>query len=247
MGTQGKILLAGDVESGLKNLLCPLQERGHQCSWVDSRESAMSLLRTTPFDLFINGLLHDGHPDVQMVSGINSVNKGIPVLIVTERPSIESAAAAVKLSVAAYIIEPYNMGEVLSVIDEHVAACKSHRACSSILERIESWTKEVSSLEKFLNSDQGAPDRLKLHDFVPLTIGRILGSVLDLKTLLDVVTEKETEYETCHLLACPRLAAYQEMMRDTIGTLEKTKSYFKSHDLHELRLRLEEFLKSHKI
>ncbi|MCE5230709.1 hypothetical protein LLG95_14105 [bacterium] len=246
MKIRGKILLAGDIESGLKNLLCPLQERGHRCSWVDARESAASLLKSAAFDLFICGLEHHDEPDMDLVGRINSVNQGIPVLIVTRNPSVESAARAVRLGVKAYLIEPFDLDEVLELVEQNVSVCQERRACSSVLERMEGWTKEVSTLEKYLNQDHGEPDRLELQKFVPLTIGRILGSVLDLKTLLDAVAEKETEYHTCHLLACPRLNACEGMLRETIATIEKTKNYFKSRDLHELRVRLEQFLKDHK-
>ena len=49
----------------------------------------------------------------------------------------------------------------------------------------------------------------------------------------------------CHLFDCPRLEALTEALNQTIDVLEKTKGSFKSKELGQLRVKLEEVVAKH--
>lgn len=245
MITRGKVLLAGPPDAAQQDLIEKLQQNGHQCLAAADRPQALELLAGSGFDLIVSQLHHNGQPDLAVARARDGVNQGIPVILLTATPSIESATEAIQLAVAAYLIKPCKSEDLLALIEQCISVGKSRRVCSDILERMENWSKDMGRLEKYLNAGTATPpDRVNMETFIPLTIGRILGSLMDLKALLDVASEKAPDHDPCHLLACPRLHACHEMIGETIGTLEKTKNYFKSRDLHELRIRLEHFLKN---
>lgn len=245
MITRGKILLAGTVDTDLINLTQRLEQSGHHCLSANDHDTAIEMLGASNFDLLVNQLHRDGAPDLDVVRAREPLNRGIPTIILTDSPTLESATEAIQLAVTAYLIKPCDTGELFRTIEECIGKTRSRRACFDILERMDSWSREMGSVEKYLRSShEEAPDSVDIKTFVPLTMGRILGSLMDLKALLDVAAEKDSGREACHLLACPRLHACHALIGETIGTLEKTKNYFKSRDLHELRVRLEEFLRS---
>lgn len=246
MIARGKVLFAGKFDSMTRDIIDRLEKEGHHCYQAIDRNNAISFLRKTIVDVFVTELEFDGRPDMQVIRSIDSINKGVPVILITGNPSVETAAEAVRLSLAAYLIKPYEGEELYELMVGCISGNQARRTCSDMMDRMEKWTSDMASLERYLNSGVGSPVKFNMQNFVPLTIGRVLGAVLDLKALLDIAANKRGEHDVCHMLSCPRLNAFQEMTHDTIVTLEKTKNYFKSRDLHELRLRLEQFLKDQK-
>jgi hypothetical protein len=83
-----------------------------------------------------------------------------------------------------------------------------------------------------------------METFINVTLHSIIQSLAGLRNVTEAVAHLGGEQSVCNLVDCPRLEALSGALKDTIGTLEKTKSAFKSKELGELRRRLEGLLGS---
>jgi hypothetical protein len=78
---------------------------------------------------------------------------------------------------------------------------------------------------------------------VPQLLGAMLGrmgeTLLDMKHLLDLSATGEGE-RICSVQNCPRLEIYHRIFQEGIEVLERTKGAFKSRNLEDLRLKMED-------
>ena len=70
-----------------------------------------------------------------------------------------------------------------------------------------------------------------------------MGAFMDLRHLASGPDQEKTRTGVCHLFDCPRLRRFSAALQETIETIEKSKSAFKSKELGDLRRRLEQLVK----
>jgi hypothetical protein len=69
------------------------------------------------------------------------------------------------------------------------------------------------------------------------------GLLSDMNSLFKVALGEDPGSLPCISGQCPRLDSYEQLTRDSIRVLEQTRHSFKSKELGELRLKLEQQLK----
>jgi DNA-binding NtrC family response regulator len=133
MKTRGSILLADD-EAKIRTLLTKaLTEEGHEVVTTDSGREARRLLGTRVFDvLIVDNLMPD-------MTGLDVIRDLTATVVESERPqllmmtahaTVESAIAAMKLGALDYLQKPFEIDELLVVVEramEHQRLRTQHR------------------------------------------------------------------------------------------------------------------------
>jgi CheY-like chemotaxis protein len=235
MTIAGQILLADDDETFTHAAAELLRREGYECETVADGASALTRTRDRPFDLLIADLEMPGNTNLQLVRDIAGEGRGLPVIILTGYPSVQSAVACIELPVAAYLLKPVDYPLLSQKVRAAVSRFRSYQMMQNTESRLKSYREEFSNTAAALPVTGGSP----VDVFLALTLRNVMGSLTDLEQLGRALSAQPVQAHPCQLLNCPRGAQLRDAVVATIRVLEETKSSFKSKTLADLRQQLE--------
>jgi len=173
-----------------------LRRVGYAVVTASSGEETLDLLRDTPFDVAVVDLNLGGHVDgLRVLEAIRWRWPGTAVVILTAHGSLESALAAIREGVDAYLLKPSKPAEVRQAVQEALERRKNLRGQAEGAEVREIRRGEFSvDLEQYLATRDGqpldlTPQELKLLAHLMQNAPRVVPPL----ELVQVVQECELE------------------------------------------------------
>ena len=114
---QLSILIVEDEEGpreALKMVLSPY----FNLFTVDSAEVALEVLKRQPIDLVTLDLKLPGRQGIDLLEEIRREGKDIDVIIITGYGTLQSAIEAIRHGVSAYILKPFNVPDLLGIVNK---------------------------------------------------------------------------------------------------------------------------------
>lgn len=235
-GERGLVLLADDehlVRAGLGGLLNRL---GYQCVDAASGSEALEKLRTTSFEAMISDIHMPGNVGLELIASVPQIAAGLPVILLTGRPTVETAAKSVRLAVAAYLTKPPDTNELCAILDDVIARHRGFRALQTGRARLTRCSEELAQVEAALRSARSVEAGAPMAGYLRVTLQQVM---LMLSDIAQATTQLDRPGAGHHALEQVDLVA---AMRRTVDVLERTKRHFKSKDLADLRKDLEKLL-----
>ncbi len=232
---RGTLLIADDdefVRGGIEELL---RREGYATTGVASGGAMLAALQAAAYDALISDIHMPGNVHLEAVEVIRRVAPALPVILLTGRPSIETAARSVRLPVTAYLTKPPAMAELVQLLDAAIADYRTYRAVQSGRTRLQEWERELEAIELQLRAAPpgGASGQgVTMRGFFQASLRQIISTLADL----------ERTAGTLGGSAGAKAAEHEAALRHTVEVLERTKQSFKSKELAELRRQLEELL-----
>ena len=242
MTEQGRILVADDEEVFLNSTVDLLRKEGYQCDGVADAPGAHALLRKDTYDLLIADIKMPGNAALEFVRELPEIAQGLPVILVTGYPSMDTAIASVQLPVVAYMVKPLDFDELLKQVRLAVQKSRILRTVAQTHQRLRTWGKDLMQIEKSMDVSQQDVSAVAVSTFVSVTLQNIAAALVELKQLTEAMALGGGQPDVCRLRDCPRLAVLTESLKETVAALEKTKKAFRSKELGVLRERLESVL-----
>ena len=240
----GRILIVDDEDTFRNSTADLLRREGYLCDCSANAESAKEMLACSQYDLLIADIMMPGNVDLQFIREAPHTNEGMPIILVTGYPAVDSAIEAIKLPVIAYLVKPFPFDELRTQVLHALERNQVNRAISRMRERLDLWQQEVGRLEEIKSTSHQQPTAISIPAFLDSTLRNVLGSLADLKQLTQALSIGQTAPQACHLFNCPKLATLKASVEETIQVLERTKRAFKSRELGELRKKLEDVIRS---
>ena len=220
-----------------------LRREGYECDFAPDLATACKMLLAGGFHLLIADPGRPGRAPFELINEMQRLAEGLPVILVTTVPSLESALLAFRLKIEAYLVKPLDAEDLVRIVREALERYRLLRAVLGIRERVAGWGRDLENLKESLVRSRREASAAPLDAFLDLTVGGIVGALLDLRRLCEAQARGRGEMMTlCHLLNCPGLEKYQAALEETIEVLEKTKGSFKSKRLGKLRCELKDLL-----
>ncbi len=114
-------ILVVDDELLIRDLLYDFfTDQGWDISIAESGEKALEILRSKKIDLVLTDLKMPNMDGLTLTSEVRESYPGIPVVIMTGYPSVDSAVSALRQKVSDYIIKPFNINELYKVVEEKI-------------------------------------------------------------------------------------------------------------------------------
>lgn len=210
-----------------------LRRHGFECECVASAAEAAEQLRAHEFDALISDIHMPGNVALELIEAIPQLVSGLPVILLTGRPTVETAARSVRLAVSAYLTKPPDFDELCTLLDQAILNYRGFRAVHSGRVRLREWEKELERVEMSLRQTQGQRPGGPLGSYLRVSLGQVILMLAELERASQVL-----EQPTGSLGHVDHIAA----LRRTVEVLERTKQNFKSKDLADLRRQLQQLL-----
>ena len=234
--SRGRILFADDDEQVRAGIGQCLKRAGFACDFASSGAEASERLRTNEYDVLLSDINMPGNAELELIENLPVVLEGLPVILLTGSPTVETASRSVRLRVAAYLTKPADVDELIRLLDAAVAERRNLRVLKDSRHRIQEWDREIARLQLLLQQPSAPGRETTMQSYVRLTLRQLVVGLIELEHLLihdgerlgtDEVIEKQTLLKA---------------VRKTVGVLQKTKEHFKSKELGELRKELESII-----
>jgi CheY-like chemotaxis protein len=235
MSDAARILLADEEETFLSSTADLLRAEGYHCVTVTDSKSALAATAAAPFDLLMTDVEMTGNTNLQLVREVAERCGGLPVIVATGSPSVQSAVACIDLPVVAYLTKPVVFPDLLERIERAVKRYRVYQAMQQAEERLRLWREELQHPVKASEPAGAVPVDL----FLTLTLRNVMGSLTDLEQLGRALADQSVEQHPCQLMNCPRGSQLRTAVAETIRVLGETKGAFKSKALGDHRRRLE--------
>ena len=228
----GVVLLADDDERFRESLATALRQGGYTCACAPDAATSRKLLQEMEIDLLIADINMPGNAELELVESIPQIAPGLPVILVTDDPTIETAARSVRLAVRAYLTKPLDLEDLFSLVEQSVSNYRRLRALRGSLKHLQAWTEELASFEENMGGAPGASPGDAMPNYLRITLRNLMVQLADLDRFLAASRRQPFLGDTRQL----NLVA---AIRRTIEVLEKTRHSFKSKELGELRRQLQ--------
>jgi len=215
-----------------------LQTEGYECDLAAEGAEARQLLEGKEYDLLISDLQIPGNQEFQLVREAPQIRAGIPTILVTAFPTMESAVASLQLRVTAYLVKPLETKELLAAVEPAVRDHQALRLVRRSLERVDEWKRSLQKIEQVLaRHRRGA--LAPWQTLLDLSLRNAAQAALDAEIFASQVTHESNTHADVEKLNSTRPQVLLNALLETIVVLDKTKTAFKSKDLAELRKKLE--------
>jgi PAS domain S-box-containing protein len=111
-----RILIADDEEIFLHTTADLLRRKGYECACAPDATSAANLLRDNRYDLLIADIKMPGNGELEFLHALPRLAPGLPAVVVTAYPSLQSAIQSIQLPVTAYLVKPVAFPELLAQV-----------------------------------------------------------------------------------------------------------------------------------
>jgi DNA-binding response OmpR family regulator len=239
MKTSDRILVADDDPAVLRSLVRVLEQEFYSCQTAGDAYTAAEMLRTQEFDLLISDLEMPGNEGLRLIREAKQIRDGLPIILITGFPTLDTAVQSLRLPVAAYFTKPFRFDELLREVAQAIRSYAAFRAVCAGQGRMEKWSRDLSVLRERIGQVRSR-DAAAWETLMDLTLQNIAESLQDVRTFAEVAAQQKSPGAA----AGPARVASGPLLlvgavRETIAVLEKTKGAFKSKELGELRKRLE--------
>ncbi|PYQ38092.1 MAG: DNA-binding response regulator [Acidobacteria bacterium] len=111
-----RLLVIEDEAKVARALDDGLSREGYEVTVARTGEEGYYLLDSAPFDLVVLDLMLPGRDGLEVLATMRSRNRGIPVLIVTARDSVEDRVIGLDAGADDYLVKPFAFAELLARI-----------------------------------------------------------------------------------------------------------------------------------
>ena len=242
MPESGRVLIADDEVNFREAMRDFLREEGFACECVADAASALSELRAREYDLLVADIKMPGNEELELIEQVAAALEGLPVILVTAYPALNTAIKSTRLAVVGYLLKPVPLEEFLALVQQGILRSQTYRMFGKARQRLEDAQREWRELGSIKTLALSSPALVDVDMFLHYTFKNIAASMIDLKELAQALAQNKPKQQVCQLLNCPRHVELTEAIRDAIFVLEKTKNAFKSKELATLRQNLERVL-----
>ncbi len=232
------ILIADDEPLIRQVLRTLLVSAGFRVQEAASGEQALAVIREDRPSLIISDINMPGNDDLEFVRSVSTMLPGLPVILLTAYPSVETAVESVNLNVVAYLVKPPDASKVLDAVRHAIGTYEARESVRRSLTRLKSWTHDLEQVERLMagvRSGTGG-DESAAGAYLEVTLRHLMSSVVEFRDVVSALASAPTGAESVRALELSKA------VQETVEVLEKTKRVFKSKDLGELRQKLEAVL-----
>jgi len=238
-----RVLLADNEDLFRERTAGSLRKLGYVCDCAANAAEVTVMIGANHYDALILDVHMPGNAGLQLVRHIHEMKEGLPIILVTDQPTTETAVDAVHLRIAAYLVKPIEIDVLHPHIQRSVARGRMYRVVTDVRSRFLLWDDTACKLQQLLQEPVRGSISSLTEPLLATTFEGIVKSVIDLRRLIDLMTTADNSAERKELSKMlNKMELTRVALRETVHVLEESKHAFKSKRLGELRRQLQGLL-----
>lgn len=232
--SRGRVLIADDDRAAREGIQAMLRKLGYACESAANADQALEVLRAAPAEVLLSDINMPGNVNLELVEAASRLVPGLPIILLTGRPTVETAARSVRLPVSAYLTKPPDMAELARELDRAIAGFREFNLVHDGRRRLRDWENQLAQIETMLRRPAADGGIAALEDYVRVSLRQAILTLADL--------ERATQALDFRAAGSLRSVEHVAALRHTVEVLERTRQNFKSKELADLRKQLEQLL-----
>ena len=231
-----KLLIADDNEEFRNSLVRLLHHHGFECDGASTSAETLALLQSGGVDALVSDVQMPGNVGLELIHAVSRLAPGLPVVLLTGQPSVETAIRAVNLPVAGYFTKPPQIGELVALLQSSIADYRCLRCVDESRCRLREWDEKLKCFSRSLRSPRPSITKPTAGDYLRNTLQHVQFELAALEQSLSIwnrSSSREADLRKLDLIGA---------IDHTVKVLGQTKQDFKSVKLADLRRYLEELL-----
>ena len=124
MNSPAKILLVEDDAAIVTTLRRVLADDGYEVSVESTGDAGLARAKVDVFDVVVTDLKLPGLNGLELVRDLHAARPRLPILMMTAHGTTETAIEATQSGAYDYLLKPFEMPELLKLVDQAVAASR---------------------------------------------------------------------------------------------------------------------------
>jgi CheY-like chemotaxis protein len=226
-----RVLVADDDPDFRTAFVKMLERHGCRVQSATNAMEAMQALRLQSFDVLISDIFMPGNANLELLAQVPQISAGLPVILLTGRPTLDTAMKSISFSVAGYLTKPPDMKELLTLVRR---ATVGHRCMRDMTQRRKHFEKMADELFRLESTLQRIGDPNSLNTalrWLQMSLHNVIHQLNDMDDclqLLDTLRGKDR--------------ALEDVVRHAIEVLQEGRTNFQNQRLGVLRQELESAL-----
>ncbi len=119
-----RVLIIDDDETVRDVLQSFLANKGFEVTLAVDGQSGIDCIKSSSFDIILTDLIMPGINGIEILKKISTLNIKTPVLVITAFGTVQTAVEAMKLGAFEYVTKPFNLDEIMIVINKALNVSK---------------------------------------------------------------------------------------------------------------------------
>ncbi len=119
-----RVLIIDDDETVRDVLQSFLVNKGFEVTLAVDGQSGIDCIKSSSFDIILTDLIMPGINGIEVLKEITTLNIKTPVLVITAFGTVQTAVEAMKLGAFEYVTKPFNLDEIMIVINKALNVSK---------------------------------------------------------------------------------------------------------------------------
>lgn len=238
-----RILLADEEGISRNSAAEILRQLGYSVDIANDATEAIEKISANRYDVLISDIALSGNKNMEFVLKANSIDCGIPIILMADHSTIDTAVIATKLSIAGYLAKPLDFDELIRVVKQCIAWKITYHTITEKRKRLNDWCNELDDIEKLFRAPIVAYRTESARSLHTACFKIAIGSLADFYRMTDALTTADraaSSGKTADLQN--KLSITRNALIATIQELEESKHAFKSKRLGTLRKQLKAVL-----
>lgn len=147
-----RILLVDDEPETCKVMRLILEQHGYAVTAVCEVATCLELFESREFDLVISDVRMPEMSGVELAARIKSRAPGMPVILITAFPDLDTAREGIRIGVDDYLLKPMNLAEIARRVSEVLEKARLRRQNDDYRRRLDESYRELVKLEVAKNA-----------------------------------------------------------------------------------------------
>lgn len=140
------ILLVDDDDLFRTSTEQALRTVGYRCLVASDVREAWELIEAESPSVVISDIRIEGNMDLEFVRGAARSPAEPSIILVTGYPTVETAVEAVGLRIVGYLVKPFEMEELVRLVDEGISARSRAQSIQAVLSHIRRVERDLAQL-----------------------------------------------------------------------------------------------------
>lgn len=232
-----RVLFADDDPLFREGFAERLRREGFDVVCTCEADGVVKLLQELTFDALISDIIMPGNTNLELIEKLPQIIQGLPVILMTGNPTLQTAIKSVHLSVAGYLTKPPDFAQLIPLLNDSIAQYRRRQCMQSNRALLQQWSTDLEQLENALKHRGSPESATPLHHYLALSLRHMVQVMLEMEKATQVLARMDSGPNAVEKLDLINA------LRKTVDVLEKTKQSFRSKDLGDLRKQIDDLLK----